>query len=440
MSLPSSLPRLQTPLWQRLAEIRPDITVLYERIFEETGGAPVVGVADLPFFRAVAVYDPRLARTILASLHREAPKNLLTRKLAALTGDGLLVSEGERWRRHRRLVQPAFSPDALDAYAGTMGSVVEGWIGRVRGQPFDLHREMMHLALTLVTRTLFGHSIEPHAALMERAMTRALRAFEGFAGTGLQFPAWVPTPRNLRIARSRFELHRIFASIIQDWRREGAVPDSLIGRLTVARDDEGLGFTDDDLRSEVLTLLVAGHETTASALSSALFYLARHRELADELHQEVASAGSVAQHRDLSQLPKTLGFVREILRLCPPAFLIARQCTDELELGGHRLPAGTNLLISTWVIQRDPRWFPEPLGVTPERWFAPTPEQEKAYLPFGLGPRACIGQRFALLELVVAVSAVMRLCYLSTSAATLPMGTAVTRRPREPTPLTLRLR
>jgi cytochrome P450 len=368
---------------------------------------------DVSFWRFLQISTyffahPDDVETILVTRHRSFTKGLGTRLNPELFGNGLLTSEGEFWLRQRRLSQPAFHRTRIAAYADIMGCEAAHMLDRWRdGEELDLHREMMEATLAVATRTLFGVELGPKMPIVAKAMDDFIRQNAGLSVWRLLFR--FPTPKRRRFLRGVRDLDEIVYQIIRE-RRAGGMGEDLLSDLLRAQDLDGSSMTDQQLRDEVMTMLLAGHETTALALSWAWFLLATHPEEQAKLHLEVDQVlgGRCPQASDVPHLSYTNMIVRETMRLYPPAWVITRSAAEEVEVHGYTLPAGSNVIISPWVTHHDERFFPAAEEFRPERWAAPAVEElpKFGYFPFGGGPRACIGNNFALMEAAVFLASV----------------------------------
>jgi cytochrome P450 len=346
--------------------------------------------------------------SVLVTHYRSFTKGLGTRANPELFGNGLLTSEGEFWLRQRRLSQPAFHRTRIAAYADIMAHQADHMLAGWRdGQELDIHREMMETTLAIATRTLFGVELGPKMPVVADALDAFIRKNAGFSVW--QMLLKLPTPRRRQFLKGVRALDEIVYGIIQE-RRASGVGDDLLSDMLRAQDVDGSQMTDKQLRDEVMTLLLAGHETTALTLSWAWYLLATHPQAQAMLQEEVDKVlcGRVPAAADVGQLTYTNHVVRETMRLYPPAYVMTRRAAERVEIGGYVLPAESNVILSPWVTHRDPRFFPNPEAFEPERWSAgkeqPTPRF--AYFPFGGGPRVCIGNSFALMEATVLLAAV----------------------------------
>lgn len=328
-----------------------------------------------------------------------------TRALERLVGNGLVLSDGDHWRRQRRMINPAFRGKNLRGYSGAMvrraRRVAQAW---THGQRLDMSQAMIHLTLGIVGETLFDHDIH-HESDRLAALLMSVRDILGVAGF---LPEWFPLPSVQRSRRALVELDQLVYELID--RRLAALDaeeeerTDLLSALVTATDPEGgeARMTREQLRDELLTLFVAGHETTSHALTWTLYLLSQHPEVEARLLEEIDRVleGRPVTVEDLDALPYSDQVIKESMRLFPPVPAIARVATEDTEIGGYTIPKGSELLMWLYVTHRDPRWFPNPERFDPERF---TREAERAlpscaYLPFGAGQRACIGKRFALME------------------------------------------
>jgi cytochrome P450 len=320
-------------------------------------------------------------------------------------------------------MQPVFNRSRILGYAAAMVDVTQRHLASWKpGERRDIHVEMMRVTLDIAAKTLFGAEVGNEAQAIANAMEVAQQNFIGRFNSLLPLPMWIPSPGNLRMRRAVRKLDDVMYGIIRQRRADMQTPgnrstasqgvgDDLLSLLLRARDeDDGAGMTDKQLRDEAMTLFLAGHETTALVLSWTWFLLAEHPEAEQKLMAEVDAvlAGRTPTADDWPKLKFTEMVALESMRLYPPAYIIGREATVDCEIGGYAVPRGTTVLMSQWVVQRDPRFFEEPEKFRPERW-----GQERikslpkfAYFPFGGGPRVCIGQQFAMMELVLILATI----------------------------------
>ncbi|MGA2134416.1 MAG: cytochrome P450 [Bryobacteraceae bacterium] len=356
-------------------------------------------------FPACIINDPAGIEHVLVTDYQNFTKSMDYRALSRVLGQGLLTSEGEFWKHQRRLVQPAFFRDRILSYGELMTTytarLLESWRdGEVR----DVHADMMRVTLEITARCLFNVDITRDAGTIGQALEVVMRHMPKLAGFAF-LPDWVPVPGLGGFRRALADLDTIVYGIIRARRADGQHPGDLLDMLLDARDENGAGMSDLQLRDEVMTLLLAGHETTANTLAWTLYLLAQHPEEQMRLENEVREAldGRAAQAGELQRLPYTQMVLMESQRLYPPAWAIGRKSIREFEVGGYRLRAGTNVVISQWVMHRDPRFFPEPERFHPDRW-REINLPKFVYLPFGAGPRVCVGASLALTESALALA------------------------------------
>ncbi|MDQ3862438.1 MAG: cytochrome P450 [Actinomycetota bacterium] len=354
--------------------------------------------------------DPGLIEYVLVENNRNFTKTRILKRNRRLLGEGLLTSEGEFWRRQRRLAQPAFHRKRVAAYGEVMAAFAERSLGAWRdGQTIDVHEEMMHLTLEIVAKCLFDADVGARATDVGRAMKVALEDFSSQRRL-IRMPKSIPTPQNIRFEMAARRLDEIVTTIIEDRRKSEEDWGDLLSMLMLAEDESGERMTDKQLRDEVMTLFLAGHETTANALSWTFWLLSLNPKVEHELAEELTRVlgGRPPTTSDLPDLPCVERIVKESMRLYPPAWVVGREAIAECEVGGYRMPAGTTALMSQWVMHRDPRYHEDPERFDPDRW---TAEYEKAlprfaYFPFGGGPRQCIGASFAMTEARLILAAV----------------------------------
>jgi cytochrome P450 len=326
-----------------------------------------------------------------------------------LSGNGLITSEGDFWKRQRRLAAPAFHNHAIAALGAIMTGasvdMVDGWDRESPGGApvrFDLHHEMTRITLRIVGESLFGQDLRGDMDLSAPAFGVALREVMERGSAGFAPPLWLPTPANLRLRRALRVLDDLVYRIIEQQRRQ-PVEGTLLAMFMAAVDEEtGERMDDRQLRDEIITMYLAGHETTALALTWTWHLLSHHLAVYDRLEAELAEVlgGRVPTVADLPRLRYTRMVLEEGMRLYSPVWSIARDVRADDEVGGYRIPAGATVLLSQYVIHRRPELWPDPERFAPER-FAPELVKERhkfAYFPFSTGPRVCIGNTFTLVE------------------------------------------
>src|SRR5579883_840609 len=365
------------------------------------------------FLDNVFLNHPDYIEHVLLTNHRNYTKSLFLRRvLGPLLGDGLLISEGEFWRRQRRIAAPAFHHKRIAEFVAVMAastaSLLERWRGR--SEAFDVAPEMMALTLDIIARTMFSADIRGEVETVRRLMDNVVAMRPSmFDLFGL--PEWLPRlqPKVYRQAIAAFDT--MVARLLRERRADGTDRGDLLSMLLAARDPEtGEGMSDKQLRDEILTIFLAGHETTANALSWTWYLLARHPEAEARLHEEVdrVLGTRLPRFADLAELKWTRMVFEEAMRLYPPAHTISRRAIGEDRIGGVRVPPGANITISIYVTHRNPNLWPDPERFDPER-FAPEAVARRhrfAYLPFGGGPRICIGNGFAIAEAQIIIAAI----------------------------------
>ena len=368
-------------------------------------------------------YAPFLGRDVYVLRHPEHIREVLVRQaskfgkpteglsakqLELLLGEGLLNANGESWRRRRRLIQPAFHPDKLRTYSETVSEYAQEAIAEWRdGTTIDVSREMMELTLRIVCRALFDHDVRS-GGQTDRVAEAVSTLRDSFGGIESVLPSWLPTPGQRRIKHAIDEVNDIVYGLI-DRRMESPGGDDLLGALIDAtRGDDGL--TRRELRDELLTLFIAGHETTSHALSWTLHLLGKNPAAVERAREEIDAIDGELDWAALTQLPWTRQCIEEAMRIYPPAYVVPRMATDDAEVGGFRIPKGADVVVWIFHTHRDGRWFPDPMRFDPARF---DPEARKsipqcAYLPFGAGQRTCIGKQFALMEAHLILAQVLR--------------------------------
>ncbi len=396
-------PRDGDPLLGHLREGRADPLRAFLRWSQEVGDVVRLRLAGVT---AHLVSHPRDVRAILQERARSFCRPMNGRRnLSHVLGNGLLVSEGAFWLRQRRIAQPAFHKRRIDGFGDRMIAasvdLAEDWERRARAdEPFDVARDMMRLTLRIVQETLLGTAPSSDADRIGDAVSYLLGDINRRFGRVLSPPQGVPTASNLRFAKSLRVLdenvHRMIAE-----RRKSPGQDDLLSMLLEARDEEsGEGMDDRQLRDEVMTIFLAGHETTANALSWTFYLLGRHPDVARKLRAELREVlgDRPPAASDVGSLRYTKMVFSEALRLYPPAWIIARAPIEDEELGGYFLPAGGRVFLSPWVTHRHPAFWRDPEGFDPERFADPSAIDRFAWFPFGGGPRLCIGHAFAMME------------------------------------------
>ncbi|MVN86183.1 cytochrome P450 [Deinococcus sp. HMF7620] len=361
----------------------------------------------------LVVADPGAAREVLIERGAHFRKGRGIQKMQPFLGSGLLTAEGDAWRGHRRLMQPAFHRAALDSMAADIVAATSPLLERLRaaagtGEPMDLGREMLHVTLRAVAAVLFGTALaQEELEVVERELPPLLTRTADRVRSPVDWR--LPTPGQRQEQAATRALDTLVHGIIARRRAAGPGGHDLLGQLLAARDEQGGGLSDAELRDEVMTLFLAGHETTATLLTFLWLSLAQHPQVRAAVQAEVRGAlGTAAPSAgQVRALPLLHACLQETLRLYPPAWLLPRQATAPVTVGGVPLDAGAEVSVNVFLIQRNGRFWPEPNAFRPERW-AQVGRTPEAFLPFGAGARMCIGNHLALLEAALIAALVLR--------------------------------
>ena len=376
---------------------------------------------DVAWFR-VGPYDlyllshPDHVRDVLVAGHHAVVKSRILQEARKILGDGLLTSEGDSHKRNRRLLQPVFHHQRIETYGEVMADYASRASGRWNdGAEVDLHAELMALTLAIVGKTLFGTDVEEaDAHQVADSLGTMLGLYDRFFLPFAQYLERLPLPSNRRFWRAKDSLDEVVFGLIRDRRSEGDRGD-LLSMLLAARDgDEGRGgaMSDQQVRDEATTIFLAGHETTAIALTWTFYLLSQSPEVEERLRWELDKVlgDRVPTPADLPELPYTRRVLSESLRLYPPAWTMGRTLIADLPVGGYVVPAGATALLSQYVIHHDPRWYPDPWRFDPDRWEpeAVAARPKYSFFPFGAGPRMCIGEDFAWMEGMLVLATIAR--------------------------------
>lgn len=364
---------------------------------------------DIVFFkvgneRIYLFNHPDLIRDVLVTNQKNFTKSRALDRAKRVLGEGLLTSEGEFHLRQRRLAQPAFHRDRIAAYGRSMVEYADrarsSWTD---GRTVNLHDDMMRLTLAIVAKTLFSADVEKESAEIGEALTTTFDAFNLGIMPFSELLEKLPLPYVKRFEAARARLDKTIYRIIDEHRATGEDAGDLLSMLLLAQDTEGDGgrMTDTQVRDESMTIFLAGHETTANALSWTWYLLSQHPEIEARFHREVDALGDrLPRPDDLANLPYTRMILAESMRLYPPAWAVGRRAINEFEAGGYRIPARSMVLMSQFIMHRDPRFHGDPERFDPERWLPEVAAMRPkfSYFPFGGGTRVCIGEQFAWME------------------------------------------
>jgi cytochrome P450 len=430
--------RVGAPNVGNLLAMARDRLWLMEQAAGVRGGICEISMAGAPI---VVVSQPDLAHEVLVTRADSFVKGTSFRFLRPILGDGLLTSEHELHRRQRKLMAPAFAHRRIAAYADTMAAYAEraqsGWAD---GATIDLADAMMRLTLEITAKTLLDADVDEKAAAVGAAVSLLMHRVNARMSTPLS-ALLAPASRDASVRGAIATLDDVILRIILERRASRADTGDLLSMLLAAQEEgTGEGMSDRQVRDEVMTIFLAGHETTANALSWALYLLARHPDAYARLRREATSVlgGRTATAQDLPRLGFALQVFKEALRLYPPAYLTSRLSVVDVDIGGYRIPAGVDVVANIYSMQRRPEYFLDPEAFDPDR-FDPAAEKNLprgAYLPFGGGARVCIGNNFALMEgQIVLATLAQRLQFSLVGPGPIAPEPLITLRPRGGVPV-----
>lgn len=397
------------PIFGLLGEFRDDRAGILKRLGLEHDAARVpMGIMR----NLVSIGTPALANEVLttkASSFKKAPG--LTIMLRPVLGNGLLTSETDFHAKQRKLLAPAFAHKRIASYATTMAERADRFAQSLRdGESLDLAEAMMRLTFEIVGKTLFDTEVNDDAAEVAVAITTVMECMFRQLESLVPIPPAIPTPSNLRYRRAVRRLDRVVYRIIRERRAANEDRGDVLSMLLAARDEEGAPMSDEQVRDESMTLMLAGHETTANALSWTFHLLARHPKERETMEKELDALGTNPTYEDLAKLPYTLAVFKEAMRLFPPAYMVARRAIEDVAIGEHYIGKGTICFVSVIGIHHRPDVFADPERFDPTRFLGDKEKQlpRCAYMPFGAGPRICIGNHFAVMEGHVLLATIAR--------------------------------
>lgn len=406
LGTPATAPGPQGPeMLRSFGAIRRDPLAYLERTWRAYGDVVQFPIPRPPSY---LVSDPAAVRRVLVDNARHYGKRTLQyRALSLVTGEGLLTADGERWRRQRRLVQPAFHHEAITRVADHVNAAADALVATwgASAGVIDADQGLMEAALEIVGHALFGEDLAGDASALTEATLDALEVVVARARVPIAPPSWMPTPANRRLRRANGILDRTAQTMVMRRRAGGAgARADMLDLLLATADEDGDRLTDAEIRDEIVTFIVAGHETVASALAWAMALLADRPDWQEAIAAEAAAGTDAAA---LGTLTMTRAVVDEVLRLLPPAWLITRQALEDDELAGHAVPRGALIIMSPAIVHRHPAVWADPESFDPRR-FLEGPVDRTAFVPFGAGPRLCIGRDFAYLEAVLLLARIAR--------------------------------
>jgi len=418
-----------------LIAMQRDPLAFFSRVAREHGDVSHFTLLGQHYY---VVNEPELIREVLVVKNTSFMKGRGLQRAKAFLGEGLLTSEGEFHRRQRRLSTPAFHRERIMGYGRTMVDYATRMSNRWRdGETIDARGQMAQLTLAIAAKTLFDADVEGEADEIGVALTQILSRFD-ITYLAFDFMNKLPFPSTIRFNRARTRLDETMYRIIDERRRSGEDRGDLMSMLLLAQDEEGGGggMSDRQVRDEAMTLMLAGHETTANALTWTWHLLSKHPEVEARLHEEIGDRAPAPE--DIPNLRYTEMVFAESMRLYPPAWVIGRMALQDVEIGGFTIPRGSIVIVSPYLMHHHPRYFPDPDVFDPTRF---TPEAKAsrpkfAYFPFGGGPRVCIGEGFAWMEGVLLIATLaQRWRMRSLSGKPVAVQPVITLRPRHAVPM-----
>lgn len=364
--------------------------------------------------------DPVLVGEVLVDHDGRYQKDEFTHDLEMLLGSGLLTSEGSLWKKQRKLIAPSLQPRQIAAYRASMIRLAEKGLSDLHGRQ-NVHDILMRVTLDIVVETLFGAELSEEDAAVGHIIEQVMNDYVVLQYTPRRLlPNWLWQPVRRRIARGSAQIRRIIKHLISQKRSGDLSGDDLLTRLLVARDEQGAAMDETQLQDEIVTMFLAGHETTALTLGYSLYLLSRDPERQDKAAAAASGDGPGDYVDDV---------IRESLRLFPPAWTIGREAQSDHELGGMLIKKKDTIIISPFAMHRDARLFDRPLDFYPERWQSMNDLPKYAYMPFGGGPRVCVGNHFALMEASIVLRTLLRR-YRFSSLEDIELSPSITLRPR----------
>ncbi|PLT35279.1 cytochrome P450 [Bacillus sp. V5-8f] len=365
-----------------------------------------------PFQHVYLISDPELIREVLVTKQKSFVKSKDFDALKTIVGEGLLTSEKETHMRQRRLIQPAFKKSHISNYGQDMIDVTTEYLSNWKdGEERIITQDMMDITLEIISKTMFSIDIKEGYSIVGEAIETAMKMAVQRMRTIINLPLWIPTKRNRDCKQAIDKLNSTIFQIIESRRQDKATHEDMLGILMAARDEQdGSGMTDIQVRDELMTIFLAGHETTANALSWTLYLLSQNPEAEKKLFEEIdmVIGNRTVSPGDFAHLPYTQNIIWESMRIYPPAFVISRKAAEDVKIGGYQLKKDDTIMVSQYVMHHKPEYFSDPESFLPERFennFIKT-IPSFAYFPFGGGPRVCIGNHFALLEAVLVLATI----------------------------------
>ena len=385
----------------------------------------------------LVVCEPKLMRELLVKnvtrVHKEKRTNNIVRRI---TGDSMLTTEGETWKRKRKLAQPAFHASRIKTYVDVMAAYTHEMVSKwTSGDSYAIDKAFQALTMRIITKTMFDVDIVEDAEEIGRNITTALQIAQDQLGATVLPPAWIPTANNRKQKQALSGVQDVLKRIIDERKQSGRDQGDLLSMLIQARDENGDSLSDQELLDESLTVFGAGHETTAALMTWAAYLLTQHPAAAAKLKAEVDNVlgDEPVSFEALAHLTYTESFIKEALRLYPPAFGAGRVAIEDFTLGAREVKKGTVILLSFYHMHRSADYFPEPNRFWPERWSADQPQPERyAYIPFGAGPRVCVGNMFAMMEAQVILATLIQNVELTLLSKHVEKSEQFTLKPKDP--------
>jgi len=401
----------------------------------------------LPILPVYLVVNPEdVDRVLRVNAKNYGKRTIQYENLAEVTGEGLLAADTEPWKRQRKLIQPAFHHEAIMRVgpdtALVTARMLEAWKHKPAGSIVDIDDDMMHAALEIVSRSLFGTDLAGDVEKTAEATLDALDVIVARARTPIKFPEWLPTPNNQKMSKALKQLNGAVSRILKERASDNLKPGvereiDMLDLLIAAHDAEDV-LSDDELRDQIVTFLVAGHETVASSLTWTWWLLAANPEKQKAVIEEVdrVLAARTPTIKDVNDLVYTKAVVDEALRIFPPGWVVSRRALGEDVLGGYEIPKDAVIIISPWATHRHPAAWEDGMKFSPERFLPEAASPKKGtYLPFGIGPRQCIGKDFALLESALLIAQVLQKYRVEPVTGTPEVRAAVMARPKGGLPM-----
>ncbi|WP_372366935.1 cytochrome P450 [Candidatus Uabimicrobium sp. HlEnr_7] len=390
-------------------DIRKDLFGFFEKSVAEYGDIFKFNAFHI---KCYVLNHPDYVEELLVKNHTKVRKPWDLRQLSVVLGKGLLTNEGKPWLKQRRAAQPSFQRQRIADYAESMVKHIKNTVDTWQdGQELDIHKEMMDVALYIAGETLFGTTIDNIERVGE-LLDLAMNQFAKMIG-GAPLPLWFPTPKNIKMRWLTYKFDFAIMEIIRE-RKKNPQSNDLLSHLINIKYEDGSPISDQQVRDEIITLIAAGHETTAITLSWTLYLITQHPKVKTQLFEEIDMVlqGKLPCADDMQKLPYTVAVIKEAMRFYPPAWGLGREVIEDIEIAGKKIEKNAQVFMLMYIMHRDPRFFENPNDFIPERW---TPQFEKqlhryAYFPFGGGPRLCIGNHFAMMEATLLLAYMLQQC------------------------------